>query len=178
MAVMPGFMDEQDRAVQSRRRLAEKTPNLNGLDAFYGGAGEACHMYQLVYISSVTPGQSLSVDDILTVSRRNNARDAITGLLYADRQRFLQALEGPQEQVLKTMARISADPRHRAIVVLSRRTIAMREFGGWAMASQMHGDDAAMIAQVGRLVAHASPNVRATFESFCKLRRPTGAVAA
>lgn len=129
-------------------------------------------MLQLVYISSVTPGQTISIGNILTTSRRNNTRDGITGLLYSDGQRFLQALEGPEDKVLAAMARIEADPRHRAIVVLSRRTIEAREFGDWAMAHQEVGQDpGVLIERVGRLVGNAAPGVKATFESFCQLRR-------
>lgn len=129
-------------------------------------------MHQLVYVSSVTPGQVISIGNILVTSRRNNTRDGITGLLYADTQRFLQALEGPEEKVRAAMARIEQDARHRAVVVLSRRTIETREFGDWAMAHQEAGrDGVALMERVERLVSNAAPSVRATFESFCKLRR-------
>lgn len=129
-------------------------------------------MFQLVYISSATPGETVSMGQILTASRRNNTRDAITGLLYANGQRFLQALEGPEDKVLSAMARIQRDGRHRAIVVLSTRTVEDREFGAWAMAhhdTAQDGDRA--VEQVGRLVANASPSVKATFEGFCQMRR-------
>lgn len=129
-------------------------------------------MYQLVYVSSATPGATISVGNILMASRRNNTRDGITGLLYSNGKRFLQALEGPEDKVLAAMARIEGDKRHRAVVVLSRRQIDTREFGDWAMAHQeANADDAAMIERVEKLVANAAPSVKATFESFCKLRR-------
>ena len=47
---------------------------------------------QLVYISTATPGTAVDPAPILTASRRNNARDRITGLLWFDGKRFLQAL--------------------------------------------------------------------------------------
>ena len=78
-------------------------------------------MLQLVYISSAVGKPDVGA--ILAVSRRNNARDDVTGLLYADGVRFLQALEGPADKVEAAFARIGADPRHRAVVVLSRRTV-------------------------------------------------------
>ncbi|ODP37338.1 BLUF domain-containing protein [Sphingomonas turrisvirgatae] len=129
-------------------------------------------MFQLVYISSATPGETISMGNILTASRRNNTRDAITGLLYSNGQRFLQALEGPEDKVLAAMARIQADKRHRAVVVLSAQPVAEREFGAWAMAHHDAAQDGErVVEQVGRLVANASPSVKATFEGFCKLRR-------
>ncbi|MEE2915447.1 MAG: BLUF domain-containing protein, partial [Pseudomonadota bacterium] len=69
--------------------------------------------YQLVYISSAIG--RVDGDAVLAVSRRNNARDGITGLLYADGRRFLQVLEGERAAVERAYQRIAADPRHRAL---------------------------------------------------------------
>ena len=129
-------------------------------------------MLQLVYISSANPAGAIDVAPILQASRRNNVRDGLSGLLYADGRRFLQVLEGEPEAVEAAFARISADPRHRAVVVLSRREIATREFGDWAMAHRAPGDDAdAFIARIDTLASGASPDVRATFTSLARHRR-------
>jgi len=129
-------------------------------------------MIQIVYISTARGDTHVERGHILLTSRRNNERDGITGLLYDDGVRFLQVLEGEMNQVDKTFARIKADPRHRAVVVLSRRPIDAREFGDWAMASLTPGVEAGEVMdRVGRLVAGASDNVRATFESFVCVRR-------
>lgn len=129
-------------------------------------------MYQLVYVSSVSPGMGDALDDILSVSRRNNDRDGITGLLYFDGRRFLQALEGEEEAVERTYARIKRDPRHRADVVLSRRAIERREFGLWAMAHRTPGEAGGdAVARMTRLLADASPAVRGTFEGLAKVAR-------
>lgn len=128
-------------------------------------------MLQLVYISSVNPSAPCPTQDILTISRRNNARDRITGLLYADSGRFLQALEGPEDAVEAAYARIQQDPRHRAIVMLSRRTIDRRAFGHWEMAHRAPGSDAAaFLSDVQRLIVAASPEVRGTFEGLVQAR--------
>lgn len=84
-------------------------------------------MLQLVYISSAVDKPSSA--DILAASRRNNARDGITRLLYGDGVRFMQVLEGPDDKVEAADARIKGDQRHRAAVVLFRRAIEEREFG-------------------------------------------------
>ncbi len=130
-------------------------------------------MRQIVYVSSATTQYGpADLPEILSVSRTNNARDAITGLLYFDGKRFLQALEGDEQAIARTIARIDRDPRHRALVILSDRTIAAPEFGDWSMAHWRAGTEAdVFLAQVSGLVANASPNVRATFESFVALRR-------
>lgn len=129
-------------------------------------------MLQVVYISTAVAGQAPVVDDILSVSRRNNMRDGITGLLYADGRRFLQALEGPEAKVEAALSRIAADPRHRAIVTLSQRSVPAREFGSWDMAVRRPGDEGAdFVARVDRLIADAAPAVRGTFAGFMQVRR-------
>jgi len=128
-------------------------------------------MLQLVYISTATKGANCA--DILRTSRRNNGRDSITGLLYADGVRFMQALEGPEEAVEAAYHRIKADPRHRAPVVLSRRDVATREFGEWEMAERRPGQQGdAFVSRIDGLVANASPSVRATFTGFMEVKRP------
>lgn len=125
-------------------------------------------MLQLIYVSTARRGDAVDLDDILAKSRRNNRRDGITGLLHVKGRRFLQALEGEAAQVEAAFTRIAADPRHFALVVLSRRTVGTREFGEWAMAA----DDGSggVIAQVATLVEGAAPSVRGTFEGFAGLR--------
>ncbi|GAA0727584.1 BLUF domain-containing protein [Sphingomonas japonica] len=129
-------------------------------------------MLQLVYVSSVHPvGSKPDIDSILTVSRRNNRRDAITGLLYCDTARFLQVLEGPDRAVETAYERIRQDDRHRAAVILSRRQIETREFGSWEMAHRSADIDAeTFILRISTMVENAAPRVRATFESFALVR--------
>ena len=128
-------------------------------------------MLQLTYISTVRDAAKVDLGDILRVSRANNRRDRITGLLHYDGRRFLQALEGPAALVEAAYARIRVDPRHFAPVVLSQRPIDAREFGNWDMAALEPGDDRdAFVARITALVANASPIVRATFEGRAGLR--------
>lgn len=127
---------------------------------------------QLVYISSSADRDVDLTEAILLTSRRNNARDGVTGLLYADGTRFLQVLEGEAGKVEAAFARIKPDARHRGVVVLSRRTIAEREFGNWDMAARApSGDGDAFLARIEGLLAHASPSLRGTFEGLAAVRR-------
>ena len=127
-------------------------------------------LLQLTYIS--TPRATVSASDLAAIvdaSRRNNRRDAITGLLFHDGTRFLQALEGPADRVRATFARIKADPRHLGVVILSDRQVEAREFGDWEMASRaaVDGEDA-LVARLNALSANAAPSVRATFARLTK----------
>ena len=128
---------------------------------------------QIVYISSARQAVSASdLQQILAVSRRNNARDGLSGLLFFDGKRFLQALEGEPDAVAAAYKRIGADPRHSGLVTLSKREVATREFGDWAMASRgSPAHDDLMLKRVELLVANAAPAVQATFNSFAQVRR-------
>ena len=130
-------------------------------------------MLQLVYVSTAAPGVTeAEVQRILARSRANNARDLLTGLLYFDGQCFMQVLEGEPDRLEQAYARITADPRHRAQVVVSRRTIPAREFGNWAMAYGLsYGEREELSAQITSLIAKASPAVRGIFEGFLSARR-------
>lgn len=130
-------------------------------------------MLQLIYVSSAAAGvDEAAVANILARSRANNARALLTGLLYFDGGRFLQVLEGDAGPLEATYARICADPRHRAQVVVSRRTIENREFGNWAMAHAI-GDQGRrdLGLKVTALVKDASPIVRGIFEGLLAARR-------
>ena len=126
-------------------------------------------MFQLVYISSAKDAvDAATIADILAASRRNNARVGITGLLAVGGRRFLQALEGPEQAVLATYARIQNDPRHRACVLLSCRAVAVRAFGDWGMAHE--SDGSALEDQIAALAACIDePNLRAQFTGFAQL---------
>jgi hypothetical protein len=131
-------------------------------------------MLQLVYIStSREPLTDALLDSILATSRRNNDRTGVSGLLVAGGRRFLQALEGPAAAVLATYARIAADPRHFAVVQLSCKEVAERQFGAWSMAFQSGGEVRAagdLKATVEQLIAKLDdPNLRAQFTGFAEI---------
>ncbi|HEU0066732.1 MAG TPA: BLUF domain-containing protein [Sphingomonas sp.] len=91
-------------------------------------------MHRLLYISTARVMLNREqLNDVLRVSRRNNAAADVTGLLVVGGRRFLQVLEGPTAAVHTTFDRIRADPRHFAAVVLADQSITERSFDGWAM---------------------------------------------
>ncbi|WP_092891658.1 BLUF domain-containing protein [Roseicitreum antarcticum] len=75
-------------------------------------------VYQLAYVSSSrTRLYEALLNDILTVSEKNNTRDGISGILMYHDQLFFQVLEGERTCVKNCYDRILLDPRHSAIGV-------------------------------------------------------------
>jgi hypothetical protein len=135
-------------------------------------------MLQIVYISSARPDfEHKEVGRILARARVRNGENNITGLLFYDGMRFMQALEGDDDVVWETFARIKDDPRHYALVVLSQRKVDKREFGSWSMAAQKVDpsgriDQDELVAAVDALVADVpDANIREQFRSFARIRR-------
>ncbi|MFN3587081.1 MAG: BLUF domain-containing protein [Moraxellaceae bacterium] len=91
-------------------------------------------MLSLVYVSAAAqPFSEAELQALLETSRRNNQRDNITGmLLYRDGD-FLQVLEGPEDAVRATYARIGRDRRHGRFIMLDESHIDTRAFNQWAM---------------------------------------------
>jgi hypothetical protein len=136
------------------------------------GRNEGIGVRQLLYISTAAPSATVDVTGILAASLRNNRRAGVTGLLWTDDRRFLQVLEGEDAAVQGAFDRIKADPRHRAIVVLHDRTIAVREFGAWEMARRGPADTPdGFDVRMRHHLAAASPAVRGTFEGLIAARR-------
>ena len=73
------------------------------------------------------------VESILESSTRNNPANAITGVLVATKNHFLQVLEGEFEPLNTTLERISRDSRHHEIQLISFSEIEQRRFGDWGM---------------------------------------------
>lgn len=130
-------------------------------------------MLQLTYISSAVPRADVNIEEILKVSRLNNGVAGVTGLLLFDGRRFLQALEGEATLVNATYQRIKADPRHRAIVLLSSNEVQSRAFGAWSMAAQRvsAGAGSTVAEQVDALTAEVpDANLRELFRGFARVR--------
>lgn len=110
---------------------------------------------QVVYASSAAVLlQPDELASILAVSRRNNARDGVTGALLYSGGNILQALEGPAEAVETTLARILGDVRHRGVLMLYRGTAEERSFPDWAMG----------LPSLTRLPADACEGARSIFD--------------
>jgi len=92
-------------------------------------------LFQLAYVSlSRLQLDETTLSDILEASRRNNARDEITGILMYHDDMFFQVLEGDRSAVEKCYyERISHDPRHESLSLMWTDAVKSRTFSDWAM---------------------------------------------
>ncbi len=91
-------------------------------------------LYQVIYASVATgpiPEDELLI--MLNRSRENNARLGITGMLLHCDGCFIQALEGPKDQVVALLKVIARDSRHQGLQVLFEGPIKERRFSQWSM---------------------------------------------
>ena len=88
----------------------------------------------ILYVSTAAPGvEALEVQRILESACRFNAERRLSGALLAYAGHFLQAIEGPTDEVDALYRRIEADPRHHGVALVHRGPIEVRRFSGWAM---------------------------------------------
>jgi hypothetical protein len=132
-------------------------------------------MRRIIYISSTrTAFTPAELEDVLRVSRRNNAAVGVTGLLVAGGRRFLQVLEGADDVVEAVFQRIKLDKRHHAVVMLSHTEIAAGCFDQWSMGyvrlDGERGRGATLPDTVADLLAPITdPSVRGYFEGFAQV---------
>ena len=91
-------------------------------------------LVRLLYASRVAPSVNPEMlSAIMRSSRANNPKIGVTGVLCCSDGIFMQAIEGGRTAVSKLFQKITADPRHTEVVLLSYEEIAERRFAGWAM---------------------------------------------
>jgi len=91
-------------------------------------------LFHLVYASSATePFSREHLLALLEISRRNNAKVDITGMLLYRDGNFMQVLEGEEAAVRGVHVKIARDPRHRGLLTLLEGPIESRSFAGWRM---------------------------------------------
>ena len=91
-------------------------------------------LVRLMYASRASePVTQEVLSAILRKSVANNPGTGVTGVLCASGNIFLQVLEGGRLPVSALYNKISRDPRHQDVVLLSYEEISERSFAGWAM---------------------------------------------
>jgi hypothetical protein len=93
--------------------------------------------FQLGYVSTATsPMLREDLLAILTVARRINRENHVSGLLLFDGGHFLQVLEGTEDAVREIFSRISKDTRHSSLKVLFEEQVDSPQFEDWSMGFQ------------------------------------------
>ena len=93
-------------------------------------------LVRLMYASrSADSVDAEALSAILRKSKENNPRAGVTGVLCFcfNAGIFLQVLEGGRNAVSALYNRISQDPRHHEVVLLSYEEIGERSFSSWSM---------------------------------------------
>lgn len=114
-------------------------------------AQSAPSLYRLFYRSRQTPEVAADLDfvvgQIIGSAIRRNRTVGLTGLLLVVQGQFIQALEGKDDSVRDTYARISMDVRHSDLHIISQGPVERRLFGEWNMcASSLAPSDGAILA--------------------------------
>lgn len=111
-------------------------------------------MKYLIYISTATHLLSeQELTDILTVCRKNNQINSITGVLLYNEGTFIQFLEGEEAAINYIYDIITSDERHKNIIKLTEGEIDKRNFPDWTM-----GFKALNAAQMESVEGYINPN--------------------
>ncbi len=91
-------------------------------------------MYYLVYLSAARELFSdEELEEILLLSRKNNSKNNITGVLLYHDGAILQVLEGEREKVEELYLRLLRDARHCQVVQVMEGETSQRYFSDWSM---------------------------------------------
>lgn len=91
-------------------------------------------LVRLIYASKKSEDMDIgAIQAILAEARENNSEHDITGLLYFNKNYFIQCLEGSPENVNRIYRSIINDERHTSPTLLDYRVIEARDFRDWSM---------------------------------------------
>lgn len=97
-------------------------------------------LIRIVYISRATFSTSTAADGveptvarILSVSRSNNRRNGLVGMLYYGDGCFFQCIEGETSKVQALYKTLQKDSRHRDLKILASEQIKRLSFPDWSM---------------------------------------------
>ena len=91
-------------------------------------------LVRLMYASRAT--EEVTHEELIAIlkkSKANNPGLGITGVLCYSGGVFLQVIEGGRAAISALYNKITADPRHRDVVLLSFDEISERNFASWSM---------------------------------------------
>ncbi len=113
------------------------------------------HIHLLVYTSELAQAPE-EIDnilrDIIKISKINNVKNEISGLLFYHNSRFLQFIEGDKNSLELLMKNIARDPRHKNIIRIIDEPVYVRSFSGWSMDSfNLNNNDAISLAELNAI---------------------------
>jgi hypothetical protein len=88
---------------------------------------------RVIYVSEKTDSSDAGLAQIIVSSTKNNPETGVTGCLLSGSNSFLQLLEGPRQTIDRLYVTISADSRHKNVVMLTDEDIDERLFESWSM---------------------------------------------
>ncbi len=92
-------------------------------------------LVRMLYSSTaVGPLTTAVTGTILQAAQAYNTENNITGVLCQGQGMYLQALEGDKGTLEALYERITADTRHKNVVLISTENITGRRYGKWSMA--------------------------------------------
>jgi signal transduction histidine kinase len=92
---------------------------------------------RVIYTSYRVPHDESRLPQILTQSERNNATNAVTGVLFETHGCFLQVLEGDEASVNSLLQTLRNDARHRNMRIVHSERADNRLFEQWKMATPL-----------------------------------------
>lgn len=78
--------------------------------------------------------RDIDVEELLFNAREKNRCLAITGVLLLIQGKFIQYIEGYEEDIDELYRSIRSDPRHNDILLLDSGYIEKRQYTNWSMA--------------------------------------------
>lgn len=93
-------------------------------------------MYLIVYTSTYSGHKNDFKSDVRKIveeAKVHNAKSDICGVLIINDGRFLQILEGEQEDLSSLMGKIQKDNRHKNVDILVDQSVETRSFDDWNM---------------------------------------------
>jgi len=88
-----------------------------------------------VYVSSAHSAMTdQELAKLLEVSRENNKKRGITGMLLYRGGDFMQVIEGPAASIEALLKSLARDTRHTGMIILKKTVIPERQFSEWQMA--------------------------------------------
>ena len=94
-------------------------------------------MFILMYYSELLPELQVSSAEVLrsieAQAKRHNPDVKVNGVLFYDRGRFIQLLEGEEGEVWDLYQHISLDHRHHKVELIFFEEVRKQEFEGWNM---------------------------------------------